>query len=216
VTTADLAVETLIRDAIAHAYPNDAMLGEGGGMLGDATGGLWIVDPIDGTTNFMHGLPDWAISIGYAHAGRLTHGVIFAPDHELLAIAGPDHRATMNGAPLNVSTTDTLSRALVVLGYSNSLSVEHHLGQIRKLLEVGAEYRRQGAATIGLLSVATGRVEAYHEARLHLSDAAAGMVIIESAGGHLASAAFAQHLAGPCEVLAMNASLPALAKILAH
>lgn len=212
VTAADLAVETLIREAIAVAYPDDAVLGEEGGLTGDAAA-CWIIDPIDGTANYMRGLPDWAVSIGYFDGKDLTHGVIFAPDHRALASARTGQPARLNGAQINVSDRVDFDQSMVVLGYSRRVGLSDHLDRIGRLLESGCEYRRQGAATIGLLSVAAGRVEAYYEPSLNVWDAAAGIVIIRAAGGAVAAPAFPGFLQSPGEVMAANGNMDRLAAL---
>ncbi|MEX0349973.1 MAG: inositol monophosphatase [Paracoccaceae bacterium] len=210
VTAADLAVETLIRDAIAEAYPDDAILGEEGGLTGDAAA-CWIIDPIDGTANYMRGMPDWAVSIGYFDGAQLTHGVIFAPDHSALASARIGQPARMNGAEIRVSDRADFDQSMVVLGYSQRTGLQDHLDRIGHILNAGAEYRRQGAATIGLMSVATGRVEAYYEPSLNVWDAAAGLVIVRAAGGEVTAPAFPGFLQHPGEVMAANHIMDRLA-----
>ncbi|MCL6284995.1 inositol monophosphatase [Ruegeria sp. 2012CJ41-6] len=212
VTAADLAVETLIRAAIAAKYPDDAVLGEEGGLTGDAAA-CWIIDPIDGTANYMRGLPDWAISVGYFDGSELTHGVIFAPDLGALASARNGQPALLNGAQISVSDRFDLDQSMVVLGYSRRVGLNDHLDRIGRLLESGCEYRRQGAATIGLMSVATGRVEAYYEPSLNVWDAAAGLMIVRAAGGKFAAPAFPDFLNAPGEVMAANRNMDSLAAL---
>ncbi len=204
VTAADLAVETLIRKAVAARFPADGVLGEEAGLIRSDGSGCWIVDPIDGTTNYMRGLPDWGVSIGYFDGTALTHGVIFAPDLGLMAtgqIGGP---ALLNGRPMQVSPRLAASDSIVTIGYSGRDDRLAHLALIGRLLDAGCEYRRPGAATIGLLAVASGRLEAYYEAQLHIWDAAAGIVLIRAAGGEVLHAPMSEHLTAPCEVLALN------------
>jgi myo-inositol-1(or 4)-monophosphatase len=212
VTAADLAVETLIREAIAARFPEDAVLGEEGGLSGDAAA-CWIIDPIDGTANYMRGIPDWAVSIGYFDGMELTHGVIFAPDLGALASARNGQPARLNGAQISVSDRSDLDHSLVVLGYSRRVGLSDHLDRIGRLLESGCEYRRQGAATIGLMSVAIGRVEAYYEPSLNAWDAAAGLVIVRAAGGSVSAPAFPDFLQTPGEVMAANRNMDRLATL---
>ncbi|WP_372573037.1 inositol monophosphatase family protein [Ruegeria jejuensis] len=212
VTAADLAVETLIREAIADAYPDDSVLGEEGGLTGDAAA-CWIIDPIDGTANYMRDMPDWAVSIGYFDGADLTHGVIFAPDHRALASARTGQPARLNDAQISVSDRVDFDQSMVVLGYSQRVGLSDHLDRIGRLLESGCEYRRQGAATIGLMSVASGRVEAYYEPSLNVWDAAAGLVLVRAAGGVVEHPDLSRFLLAPGMVLAANQNAGPIADI---
>ena len=215
VTAADLAVETLIRKRIKDKYGDEAVLGEETGLQGDSPH-LWILDPIDGTTNFMHGLPDWAISIAYCHAGDIKMGVLFAPDLDILAegcseIVGS---AKVNDAAISVSSQHGATRALISVGWSPRTSFADHLALLTDLIEQGAEYRRPGAATIGLLGVAAGWVDAYVEKRLNLWDAAAGIAIIRAAGGTVHAPNVFEYMDGPAPFLALNSDQHILAQML--
>lgn len=215
VTAADLAVERLVRDRIAAAFPLDGLLGEEDGLQPPAAGGgLWIVDPIDGTTNFLRGLADWGVSIGYAGPQGLSHGVIFLPDLGELASAAPDQPTLLNNRPARVSQRKTPDQTVVALGTSRREPLSDHLARIGRLRMAGCEYRRAGAATVGLMGVITGRTEAYHEQALHIWDAAAGIVLARMAGGQALHADLPSHLAAPCEVLVWNGENPALADLL--
>lgn len=212
VTAADLAVESLIREAITAAYPDDAILGEEGGLTGDAAA-CWIIDPIDGTANYMRGMPDWAISIGYCDGVALTHGVLFAPDLDALLSAQTGVPAIMNGSEIRVSDRVDLAESMIVLGYSDRVHRQDHLDRIGRILASGCEYRRQGAASIGLLSVATGRVEAYYEPSLNVWDAAAGIVIARSAGAVVDHPPMAEFMGAPGRLLAANRNAEILGRI---
>lgn len=205
VTTADLAVERLVQDRITAAFPRDGLLGEEGGLRAAAPGaGLWIVDPIDGTTNFLRGLADWGVSIALAREDVLTHGAIFLPDLDLLAIAGPDQPALVNDRPTRVSDRADPDQTVVALGTSEREPLDEHLSRIGRLRDAGCEYRRAGAATVGLMGVVAGRVEAYHEQFLNIWDAAAGLVLVRAAGGQVLHAELRAHLTAPSEVLVWN------------
>lgn len=215
VTAADLAVEQLVQDRIAAAFPRDGLLGEEGGLRAAAPGnGLWIVDPIDGTTNFLRGLADWGVSIAFAGDGGLTHGAIFLPDLNLMAIAGPHQPALLNGKPTRVSDRAEPDQTVVALGTSDREPLADHLSRIGRLRAAGCEYRRAGAATVGLMGVVAGRVEAYHEAFLNIWDAAAGLVLIRASGGMAQHGDLAAHLAAPVEVLVWNGRNSALPGLL--
>jgi myo-inositol-1(or 4)-monophosphatase len=159
-TEADQAVERLIRQKLADRF-GDAMLGEEfGGALGER---VWIVDPIDGTFNFAHGLGQWGISIGYVDQGVPSIGIVYAPVTDELFAAQLNHGASLNGHPIRVSS-----------------GVEYPLIEVA---EAGCEFRRMGSAALGLAQVAAGRSDAYIELFLKPWDALAGLVLVREAGG---------------------------------
>lgn len=209
VTAADLAVENLIRSRIAAAFPDDAVLGEEGGAQG-AGPVTWVVDPIDGTANFMRGLPEWGVSLARVEDGAITHGVMDFPDLSLQAAAAADLGAFANGQPMAVSETGDPARALVTLGWSRATEIDNHVALIRALGAAGFEYRRHGAATFSLLAVAMGWAEAYCERRLNAWDALAGALIVIEAGGAVTMPPLQEFLTGPGAINATNGriSLP--------
>lgn len=215
VTAADLAVEHLVRDRIAAVFPQDGLLGEEGGLRpAKPGGGLWIVDPIDGTTNFLRGLADWGVSIAFAGDAGLSHGVICLPDPAELCAAGPGHSTTLNGRPARVSTRHTPDQTVVALGTSDREPVADYTARVGRLRQAGCEYRRAGAATVGLMGVICGRTETYHENALNIWDAAAGIVLARGAGGQALHAGLDRHLLAPCEVLVWNGQNPQIASLL--
>jgi myo-inositol-1(or 4)-monophosphatase len=206
VTAADLAAETLIREGIAKAFPDDAVIGEEGGRHGDTSSGeVWIIDPIDGTTNFMRGLPDWAVSIACASDGVIILGVIFAPDHGLMfeGLLTDTPIARRNGETLRIATSTGAADALIAVGWSARTKFEKHVSFLAEIIESGAEYRRSGAATIGLIGVASGWFDAYVERELNLWDAAAGIAIIKAAGGTIVAPDFTPDLKKTAPFLAL-------------
>jgi myo-inositol-1(or 4)-monophosphatase len=184
VSAADRAVERLIVDRLSAEFPDDAFLGEEGGRQGAMQAGvLWVIDPIDGTSNFVRGLDDWVVSIGLLVAGAPTIGVIcHAASHSLYA-ACRGHGATRNGSPIRVSDRTSLAGALVGLESSFRGGPAAHLGMMRTLFAQGGEYRRHGSAALGLALVAAGRLDAFAEIHLNAWDVAAGMVLVNEAGG---------------------------------
>ena len=206
VTAADLAVEKLIRTRIAAQFPDDAVIGEEGGRHGNtAAGAVWIIDPIDGTTNFMRGLPDWAVSIACAIDGEIVLGVICAPDYRqtLVGHLSDTPEARKNGKPLQPATRHAASGALIAVGWSQRTDFADHAALLAQIIAQGGEYRRSGAATIGLIGVASGWVDAYVERELNLWDAAAGIVIIRAAGGVVEAPAFTPELKTPAPFVAL-------------
>jgi myo-inositol-1(or 4)-monophosphatase len=161
-------------------------------MLGEETGGadrglrLWVVDPIDGTLNFVHGIPYWCVSIAFVADGVRRIGAIFDPmrDELFLAVAGAG--ATLNGQPIRVSACTTLGTALVAAGYVPRHGLDVHLALRRRLFEAGAAVKDMGAGALMLAHVAAGRFDAFVEPHMHPWDALAGLALIEAAGGRVA------------------------------
>jgi len=182
VTEADREVELLIRSRIAAQFPGDAFLGEEGGHTGDSAS-LWVVDPIDGTANYMRGLPDWAVSIAYCEHNVIQTGVINAPDLGHLAWAQLGDGAWIDGNPMRVSDCADPAQSLIMMGRSSRRPLAKYLEVVAAIIDAGMEYRRNGAAAIGLLSVALGRAEYYYEAHVNAWDALAGVLLITEAGG---------------------------------
>ena len=186
VTLADLAVESLIRREIAQAFPADSILGEEEGTTGGGEA-LWVIDPIDGTTNYMRGLADWGVSIAFCMRERIELGVIYAPDIDTLlwAHVGEGAFVTHQGeeAIARVSDRSTLDNTLVQLGRSARCKDYDYPALLNRVLDRGLEYRRNGSAAFSLLAVALGRAEGFFESHLNPWDAMAGILIVEEAGG---------------------------------
>ena len=181
VSIADRDVEALCRTRLAGAFPGDAMLGEEtGGDIGECT---WVVDPIDGTLNFVHGVRYWCVSIAFLHHGVRSIGVIYDPTADELFVAVAGCGAGVNGQAVRVSSCASLDRALLVHGYVRRQDLDAHLRLRRMLLESGAEVKDHGAGALMLAHVAAGRFDAYLEAHMHPWDASAGLLMVEEAGG---------------------------------
>jgi myo-inositol-1(or 4)-monophosphatase len=157
-TETDGEVEKLIATRIAEAFPDDAFLGEeSGGQLGER---LWIVDPIDGTADFARGVPYFCVSIAYV-----------------------EHGATLNGKPIKVSPVTDIRQSVVELGWSARTPFERYTKLLGKLNAQGAGVKRRGSGALGLAYVAMGRQDAYCELHINAWDAAAGVLLVEEAGG---------------------------------
>lgn len=185
VTTVDRAVERLIRERLAAAFPGDGFLGEESGSApgASATAPLWVVDPIDGTANFIRGLADWCVSIGLLVEGVPALGVIYHAGADELFAAGLGQGASCNGVPIRVSDQSALEGATVALEFSFYQPVAAHIGHLQALLERGSEYRRNGSAALSLAAVACGRLDAFFELKLSAWDVVAGMALVQEAGG---------------------------------
>ena len=144
---------------------------------------LWVIDPIDGTTNFVQGRPDWCISVGLLWKGQPTIGVVYHPPADELYAASPGHGATRNGAPIRVSDRRSLAGAMIGLDYSSRTPPATHLAHIEALLARGGEYRRSGSTALSLAQVADGRLDGFVELHVYAWDVVAGIVLVREAGG---------------------------------
>jgi myo-inositol-1(or 4)-monophosphatase len=185
VTAADRAVEDLIAQRLCAAFPDDALLGEEGhAIAADAEDeALWVVDPIDGTANFVRGLPDWCVSIGLMYRGRPELGVIYVPVTNELYTAQRGQGALCNGRPIGVGAQTTIAGATIGLDYSFSTPSAKHRAHIEAIHANGGEYRRNGSVAVSLTSVASGRLDGFVELELNAWDVLAGIVLVQEAGG---------------------------------
>jgi myo-inositol-1(or 4)-monophosphatase len=189
VTEADRETEQLIRDRIAAARPGDGILGEEGGVAAGTSGITWVVDPIDGTVNYLYGIPHYAVSIAVVEGepdprtwNALAAAVVNpATGETFTATAGGG--ADLNGAPIRVSDPVPLSQALVGTGFAYRAETRAEQGAVvARLLPEVRDIRRLGTASLDLCGVATGRLDAYYERTLSPWDHAAGVLIAAEAG----------------------------------
>jgi myo-inositol-1(or 4)-monophosphatase len=184
VSAADKAAERLIGQRLSAAFPGDSFLGEEGEMRGPIdSNALWIVDPIDGTSNFVRHRPEWVVSIGFMTAGRPALGVIYQPTRDVLWCALAGHGATRNGAPIVVSAASSLAGSTIALESSLAPKGAEHAAVVDALRARGGEYRRYGSAALALCLLAEGLLDGFMEAHLNAWDVAAGIVIVREAGG---------------------------------
>jgi len=184
VTEADQGSEKIIREVLLSAFPRDGFLGEEGGERAGETG-RWIVDPIDGTTNFICDLPLYTISIAYEQEGALQLGVVYCPRLGEMFTALRGGGAYLNGQPIHVSQKSVLRDAIVAMSFAHrdeghGARMMRVLPEMRKAL---SDMRRLGSAALDLCFVACGRMDAYMELDLNPYDFSAGMLIVEEAGG---------------------------------
>lgn len=183
VTQVDRSAEAEIIKVIRKAYPQHAILGEEGGMTG-SNEVVWIVDPLDGTTNFLHGLPHFAVSIGIQVRGKLEHGVIYAPSTQDLYIATRGSGATLNNRKIRGSSTKELDSALIGTGIPIEANLlDAYLPMLKTIAGNSAGIRRAGSAALDLAYVAAGRLDGFFELGLKPWDMAAGIVLVQEAGG---------------------------------
>ncbi len=182
---ADVNTEALIREAIATRCPDDAFLGEESNesFVPDADKGTWIVDPIDGTQPFINGIRSWCISIAYFDKNKLRVGVVYDPTSDELFAASAGGGATLNGRPLSASTAASLADGLVCVGYSNRVTPEDTLGPLERIMRANGMYHRNGSGALSLAYVAAGRLIGYFEPHMNSWDFAAGVLLVNEAGG---------------------------------
>lgn len=201
VTLADRAVETLLVSALAAARPADGVLGEEGAGVAGTSGVRWVIDPIDGTVNYLYGIPQWAVSIGVEDSAGSFVGVVFDPVKDELWQAVRGGGAVLNGAALRCSTVTTLGQSLVGTGFG--YDTRRRAAQSRALpdlLPQVRDIRRLGAGSLDLCGVAAGRLDAYFEQGLAPWDLSAGGLIAREAGAQVAG--LRGRPAGPDLVLA--------------
>ena len=180
-TEADGAVERLLSEHLASAYPDDGFQGEEGGRV--RSGNLrWVVDPIDGTANFMRGGKRFCVSLGCLDGDVPVIGVIVAPALGETFAARAGAGATLNGAPIRVADTTYLARATVELGWSRRRPLGDFVALTERIIAAGAMPRLNGSGALGLADVAAGRTDAYVELHINLWDVAAALVILAEAG----------------------------------
>ena len=183
VSEVDRGAEAEIVRLVRKAYPDHAILAEEGGASGDSET-VWIIDPLDGTTNFLHGLPHFAVSIGIQVRGKLEHGVIYAPCTQDLYVTSRGTGATLNNRKIRVSKTKDLDASLVGTGVPiRATNLEAYIPMLRRVVETTSGVRRAGSASLDLAYVAAGRLDGFWELGLKPWDIAAGALLVEEAGG---------------------------------
>ena len=214
ITVADRTVEQLIRERLAEAFPAHGIYGEEGTRERLDAEYRWYVDPLDGTTNFAHGFPQFCVSMGLEHRpagtpptcdGTLIAAVLYDPMRDELFTAERGRGAQLNGKPARVSQTTTLSESLLATGFPSRkrhASPNIHFYQEFTLRSHGV--RRAGSAALDLAYVACGRVDGFWEFNLNPWDTAAGMLLVEEAGGRVTDFANAHYRLDSDEVLASN------------
>jgi len=188
VTEIDQAAEKEVIYHLSKAHPDHAFLGEEGGLQGNTGSDYqWIIDPIDGTTNFVRGIPHFAISIACLHKGQLLHGVVLDPIRREEFTASRGKGAQLNGRRMRVSSRKSLDGSLVGTGIPFKSRSEVHIPAYTRSLEAVAKQtagiRRAGAASLDLAYVAAGRMDAFWEIGLSQWDIAAGVLLIRESGG---------------------------------
>jgi myo-inositol-1(or 4)-monophosphatase len=188
VTEADRRAEQAIIEVIEKIYPEHDILAEERGLISVGKSAYrWVVDPLDGTTNFAHGFPAYCVSIALEYHGRLILGVVFDPSRQELFLAEVGLGASLNGTRLHVARTSTLNAALLVTGFAYDIreSAQNNLNHFERFALRAQGLRRTGSAALDLCYVAAGRFDGYWEMKLHPWDMAAGALMVVEAGGRM-------------------------------
>lgn len=208
VTEVDKASEALIAEGIAAQWPGHAIMGEEGSSTGVAVDGaewVWIVDPIDGTTNFAHGYPHFCVSIAVARGGEGVVGVIYDPNRDELFVGQQGRGAELNGHPIAVSDTASLKRSILATGFSYSREHRHDQIALWTTLHDSCQgIRREGSAALGMAWMAAGRTDGFYEKPINPWDIGAGAVIAASAGATITSYAGGPYSVFDREIVASN------------
>jgi myo-inositol-1(or 4)-monophosphatase len=188
VTEVDQAAEQAIIEVLKNAYPDHAILAEESGAssnLHDENDNVWIIDPLDGTTNFIHGFPTYCVSIALQQRGQITQAVVYDPNRNDLFTATKGAGAYLNEKRIRVSRRDKMADALIGTGFPfrNNEDLDEYLKMFRIMTERCAGLRRPGAAALDLAYVAAGRLDGFFEKGLQPWDVAAGSLLITEAGG---------------------------------
>jgi myo-inositol-1(or 4)-monophosphatase len=187
VTQVDQAAEAVIIETIREYYPDHAILAEESGAVGE-NDYQWIIDPLDGTTNYVHGFPVFSVSIAVANRGEIEHGVVYDPLRQEIFSASRGQGAQLDGRRIRVSKRTTIQQSLVATGFpyrANLKYLDRYLDMLKVVMLESAGVRRPGSAALDLCYVAAGRVDAFFEFGLSKWDIAAGALMIREAGGRI-------------------------------
>ena len=187
VSEIDQVAERDIIETIRRSHPDHGFLGEESGRSGGDEF-VWIIDPLDGTTNFLHGFPTFAVSLACQYRGRLEHGVIYDPMRQELFTTSRGDGAQLDGKRIRVSKQAGLEGALIGTGFpyrANARWIDEYLAMLKAVMQQTAGIRRPGAASLDLAYVAAGRIDGFWEIGLNAWDTAAGTLLITEAGGHI-------------------------------
>jgi myo-inositol-1(or 4)-monophosphatase len=185
VSEADVVAEKIAIETILRHYPDHAILAEESGQQGESDY-LWIIDPLDGTTNFLHGFPNFCVSIALMHEKKLVHAAVYDPIRQELFTASEGQGAQLDGRKIRVSGEKNINRALIGTGFpyrDSNKAMQPYMNMLQIAIEETAGVRRPGAAALDLCYVAAGRLDAFWETGLSIWDIAGGALIIQEAGG---------------------------------
>jgi len=209
VSEVDHAAEDAIISTLKAAYPDHGFLGEESGYHDRDAEYLWIIDPLDGTTNFLHGVPQYCVSIGLQQKGVLQQAVVFDPNRNELFTATKGVGAYLNDRRIRVSRTDKIGDALVGTGFPfrEQVNLDEYLRMLKNVMKTCSGVRRPGAAALDLAWVACGRMDAFWEIGLSAWDMAAGALLVREAGGLVADLEGGEKFLDNGRILATNGKL---------
>ena len=210
VSRADVAAEKIIKEELMGARPTYGWVGEETGeTAGQDPTRRWIVDPLDGTTNFLHGLPHWAVSIALEHKGEIVAAVVFDPAKDEIYWSEKGAGAWMNESRIRVSARKSMSEALLATGvpFGTKKTLPATMRDLARLMPATAGVRRWGAASLDLAYVAAGRYDGYWERELSAWDMAAGLLLVREAGGLIGAVREGRDILESGSVIAANADL---------
>ncbi len=187
VTEADLLSEALIKERIATRYPRHAILAEESGHQEGVSEYRWLIDPLDGTTNYAHGYPFFCVTLALEYRGEIVLGVAYDPLREELFVAERGAGATLNGRPIRVSRTEALAKGLLATGFPYTIRSrpDESLTYFARFVKTAQAIRRDGSAVLDLCYLACGRFDGFWELGLKPWDMAAGALMVEEAGGRV-------------------------------
>lgn len=184
VTIMDKSAERLLEEFLLGARPDDGILGEEGASVAGTSGVVWVVDPLDGTVNYMYDLPGWAVSVAAQFEGETVAGCVCAPTINRTWSAARGMGSWLNGAPINCDSPVEFENSLIATGFGYLADIRSTQGQIvQRLLPQVRDIRRNGAAAVDLCHVASGSLDGYFESGLNPWDYEAGELIVREAGG---------------------------------
>ena len=189
VTEADKESEQTIIGVIKDTYPTHRIVAEETGDSGSTSPFTWIIDPLDGTTNYAHGYPCFCVSIAIEHEGTIIFGTIYDPLREELFTAEKGNGSYLNGSPITVSSTEQLNTSLLCTGFPYDVreNMDSNILHFRNFLMKTQAVRRDGSAALDLCYTAAGRFDGFWEQKLHPWDVAAGSLIVSEAGGKVST-----------------------------
>lgn len=218
VTEIDRRSEEFLIASIRERYPDDHIIAEESGVLHGSNGRVWHIDPLDGTVNYAHGIPLFAVSLGYVENSQITLGVVYDPVRDECFSAQKNQGAYLNGKRLQVSSADALIQSLLVTGFPYDIRErsDNNLDHYSNFSLQSQGVRRLGSAALDLCYVAAGRLEGFWEVEIKSYDIAAGALMVEEAGGKVTDVRGGlEFLTPPCSILATNGQIhPAMLDVL--
>jgi myo-inositol-1(or 4)-monophosphatase len=209
VTEMDMRSERVVVETLLASFPGHGIMAEEETLIRNDSGFTWIIDPLDGTTNYAHGYPCFSVSIALEQKSEIVLGVVYDPMRDELFTARKGEGAFLNGRPIKVSVADTLIKSLLATGfpYDRKVSEKNNMDHFHDLLMASQEVRRDGSAAIDLCFLACGRFDGFWELKLKPWDVAAGSIIVQEAGGTVSNFSGAKFSIYDDEILASNGNI---------